>query len=167
MDKDIELKVKIRSTVFPFKGSIEDRLKKDVNGNQVYIPTYTNGGFVIFYDNLLDKIYKGNIEITSSALRIIVYFAKHIEFNSNVIKVRQQDIAKELNLTLATVNKCIQYLKDIRVIYPIGHCDIIINHNYIFRGNMLQFYEDYKRLYPDQKGEIRTEKAHGERPEKV
>ena len=52
MDKDIELKVKIRSTVFPFKGSIEDRLKKDVNGNQVYIPTYTNGGFVIFYDNL-------------------------------------------------------------------------------------------------------------------
>ena len=114
----------------------------------------TNGGFVIFYDNLLDKIYKGNIEITSSALRIIVYFAKHIEFNSNVIKVRQQDIAKELNLTLATVNKCIQYLKDIRVIYPIGHCDIIINHNYIFRGNMLQFYEDYKRLYPDQKGEI-------------
>ena len=154
MDKDIELKVKIRSTVFPFKGSIEDRLKKDVNGNQVYIPTYTNGGFVIFYDNLLDKIYKGNIEITSSALRIIVYFAKHIEFNSNVIKVRQQDIAKELNLTLVTVNKCIQYLKDIRVIYPIGHCDIIINHNYIFRGNMLQFYEDYKRLYPDQKGEI-------------
>ena len=73
MDKDIELKLKIRSTVFPFKGSIEDRLKKDVNGNQVYIPTYTNGGFVIFYDNLLDKIYKGNIEITSSALRIIVY----------------------------------------------------------------------------------------------
>ena len=100
MDKDIELKVKIRSTVFPFKGSIEDRLKKDIDGNQVYIPTYTNGGFVIFYDNLLDKIYKGNIEITSSALRIIVYFAKHIEFNSNVIKVRQQDIAKELNLTL-------------------------------------------------------------------
>ena len=69
-------------------------------------------------------------------------------------RMTQQDIAKELNLTLATVNKCIQYLKDIRVIYPIGHCDIIINHNYIFRGNMLQFYEDYKRLYPDQKGEI-------------
>ncbi|MBQ3306965.1 MAG: replication/maintenance protein RepL [Bacilli bacterium] len=154
IDKDTELKLKIRSTVFRFTGNIEDRLKQDKEGNNVYIPTYTNGGFIILYDTLLDKIYNGNIEISASALRIIVYFAKHIGFNTNVIHVKQQDISKELHITLATVNKCIQYLKDIRVIYPAGHCDIIINHNYIFRGNMLQFYEDYKRLYPDQEGEI-------------
>lgn len=154
MTEDIELKSKIRSTVFRFTGNVEDRSRKDINGNTVYIPQYTNGGFVILYDTLLDKIYKGNIEISAAALRIVVYFAKHIGFNTNVIHTRQQDIAKELHLTVATVNKCIQYLKDIRLIYPIGHCDIIINHNYIFRGNMLQFYEDYKRLYPDQQGEI-------------
>jgi hypothetical protein len=35
-----------------------------------------------------------------------------------------------------------------------SHSEYIINHNYIFRGNMLQFYEDYKSLYPDQEGEI-------------
>ena len=137
MDKDIELKVKIRSTVFPFKGSIEDRLKKDINGNQVYIPTYTNGGFVIFYDRLLDKIYNNTIKITQTELRVLIWFAKHIEFNSNWIKATQREIASAIGLDVMQVNKALHSLEDINMIDVRSHSEYIINHNYVFRGNML------------------------------
>ena len=154
MNKDLELKVKIKRTKFRFTGTVEDRKRKDSTGNTVYIPQYVNDGFVIFYDRLLDKIYNNTIKITQTELRVLIWFAKHIEFNSNWIKATQREIAFTIGLDVMQVNKALHSLEDINMIDVRSHSEYIINHNYIFRGNMLQFYEDYKRLYPDQKGEI-------------
>ena len=154
MNKDIELKVKIKRTKFRFTGTVEDRKRKDSTGNTVYIPQYVNDGFVIFYDRLLDKIYNNTIKITQTELRVLIWFAKHIEFNSNWIKATQREIASAIGLDVMQVNKALHILEDINIIDVRSHCEYIIKHNQIFRGNMLQFYEDYKRLYTDKKGEI-------------
>lgn len=154
MDKVIELRVKIKRTNFRFTGTIEDRKRKDITGNTVYIPQYVNDGFVIFYDRLLNKIYDNAIKINQTDLRVLIWFAKNIEFNSNWLKASQRDIAADIGIDVAQVNKSLHNLENIGMIDIRSHSEYIINHNYIFRGNMLQFYEDYKRLYPDQEGEI-------------
>lgn len=152
-DKDI-LKDKIRRTNFRFLGTYDVQIKQDINGNVAALPVYNNGGFIIMYDTLLNKIYNKQIVLNPNTLRVLIYFAKHIGFNTNVIKVTQAAISKEMKISQPQVNSAIQDLKDIRLIEARGHSEYIMNHNYIFRGNMLKFYEDYKALYPDEQGEI-------------
>lgn len=48
MNKDIELKIKIKRTKFRFTGTVEDRKRKDSTGNTVYIPQYVNDGLLYF-----------------------------------------------------------------------------------------------------------------------
>ena len=111
MNKDLKLKVKIKRTKFRFTCTVEDRKRKDSTGNTVYIPQYVNDGFVIFYDRLLDKIYNNTIKTTQTELRVLRWFAKHIEFNSNWIKATQREIASAIGLDVMQVNKgdCLSY----------------------------------------------------------
>ena len=153
MEDNSILKGKIRRTNFRFLGTYDVQLKKDVIGNVATLPIYNNGGFIGMYDTLLNKIYNKQIILNPNTLRVLIYFAKNIGFNTNVIKVTQSTISKEIKMSQPQVNSAIQDLKDIRLIEARGHSEYIINHNYIFRGNMLKFYEDYKALYPDEHGE--------------
>lgn len=153
MNKDIELKVKIKRTNFRFLGTIEDRKRVDSSGNVVYIPQYVSDGFVIFYDTLLQKLYKNMYKLNGTDIRVLFWFAINIDFNSNCVKASQRTIANDIGIDTMQVNKALHNLESIRLIDIRSHSEYIVNHNYIFKGNMLQFYEDYKRLYPDEVGE--------------
>ena len=149
-----EIKTRINRTNFVFFGTPADKRKKTTDGTYVYIPSFENGGFVAWYDRLLDKFIDKSYNMNGSTFRVLCYIAKHIGFNTNAINITQTGLCNALHITLKTVNDAISDLQKMNLLYRYTNGKYIVNHNYIFRGDIRQFYEDYKRLYPDQAGEI-------------
>ena len=149
-----DIRNRIVRTNFKFKGEVISKSKQDVNNNIVDIPVYSNGGFVLLYDNILQKIRNKLIKFNPTDWVVIAYFATEIGYNTNVVNVSQRKIASETNLDYHQVYDSVRKLQDYNIIQVYNSSKIVINQNYIFRGDILKFYEDYKMLYPDQKGEI-------------
>lgn len=149
-----EITKRIRRTNFVFYGSPADKRKKTTDGSYVYIPSFDNGGYVAWYDRMLDKFIDKSYVMNGSTFRVLCYIARNIGFNTNIIHITQRGLCNALHITLKTVNESIDDLQRMGLLYRYGNGKYLVNHNYIFRGDLRQFYEDYMLLYPDQKGEI-------------
>jgi len=149
-----EISKRIKRTNFVFYGSPADKRKKTTDGSYVYIPSYENGGYVAWYDRILDKFINKTYNMNASTFRVLCYIARNIGFNTNIINITQRGICNALHITLKTVNEAIDELQSMNLLLRYGNGKYLVNHNYIFRGDLRQFYEDYKFLYPDQEGEI-------------
>lgn len=150
----MDITERIVRTNFRFTGAIVAKSRKSLNGEIVDIPVYSNGGFVILYDNLLNKIRTKRIKLNSTDLIILVYIASELDYNTNIIRINQTKIANDCDLTQAQVSKSLKVLEDARLIQTKLRSGIVVNQNYIFKGDILKFYTEYRNLYPDEIGEI-------------
>lgn len=96
-----------------------------------------------------------NVDITKNSYKLLWYIIKIIEFNSNAVKFTREEVAKYLDVNLTTVNDCIEDLCNNDIICKTDiRSTFIINHNVIFKGNLVDFMVLYKEVFGNSKPEV-------------
>uniref|UniRef100_A0AAU8MHF6 Replication protein n=1 Tax=Geladintestivirus 3 TaxID=3233135 RepID=A0AAU8MHF6_9CAUD len=101
-----------------------------------------------------DNLYLLIEDMNILQVRIILYIAAKLKYNSNVFEANYDEMSKELNVSSKTVMNNFVSLCD-------GYNQIIsktnrpktylINHNVIFKGKLEEFIRDYKVMYDGRK----------------
>ena len=101
-----------------------------------------------------DNFYILVEDMNALQIRIILYIAAKLKYNSNVFEADYEDMSKELNVAPNTVQKAFIGITD-------GYNQIIsktnkpktylINHNVIFKGKLEDFIRDYNVMYDGRK----------------
>lgn len=125
---------------------------EDVNGN-VYKKkiTYMENSYTGSL-KLLEVMGTENIHVK----RLILYIVKHLRYGTNVITLINVDVAKELKEHPTNVSKALKRLKELKVIERVCDVDIykdipfskklyIVNHEYIFKGNLKHLERDFNK----------------------
>lgn len=146
-------KDKIAKCFAPFEGTEGDYNRRDVNNNIVTLPRYDNGGYFILFDKMASKIRSRLIKLNSNDFAVLMSIMFHLEFNSNIVRVTYKEIAKETGIEMNNISSHITNLRKARFISKEGN-SIIVNVNYLFKGDLLEFYKAYKTYYPEDEGII-------------
>ena len=95
----------------------------------------------LFVDNI-DLLYN----VGNAGFMVFLYICKNIEFNCNYIILKQQDIAKKLNVSHPLIGRGIQALLDTNVIQKDKKTPFcyIINHNIYFKGDIVKLINKLK-----------------------
>lgn len=101
-----------------------------------------------------DNLYILTEDMNLTQVRIVLYIASKLKYNSNVFEADYEVMGKDLNIAPNTVQKAFIGLCD-------GYNQIIsktnrpktylINHNVIFKGKLEEFIRDYKVMYDGRK----------------
>lgn len=96
-----------------------------------------------------------DINLNKSSYELLWYIIKIIEFNSNAVKFTKEEAAKQLNVSVNTIDNCIEDLcnNDIMCKTDI-RSTFIINHNVIFKGNLVDFMILYKEVFGNSRPEV-------------
>lgn len=109
-----------------------------------------------FYIRDYDWFVKNKICVSGTANFIIDYIMKNIEFNSNVIKIKVEDIADILDKGRQTIYDALAELDENHII---KFTDIkgvyVVNHNAIFKGNLALFLSVYYKTYGPKNSKIK------------
>lgn len=103
--------------------------------------------FVKIHPYLLsDLLGKGE-----SIIAVLAFIIKKLQYNSNCIHATTNEIAKEQNISVRIVKEAIDYLCVCQVIAKTTiQSEYIINHNLIFKGDIMEFVKAYNKLYDKQ-----------------
>ena len=144
-------KSQVARLVMPFEGNEDTYLKNDADGNPVKIPYFNNGGYFIIYDKLADKIMAGQYRLTGNDFQVLMAIVKCLNLNSNIVDVPNTTLATLTGIKPQNISKNLASLEECRLIQRRAG-KIITNVNYLFKGNLLDFYHAYKEMYPEDKG---------------
>jgi len=144
-------KSQVARLVMPFEGNEDTYLKNDAYGNQVKIPYFNNGGYFVVYDKLADKIMAGQYRLTGNDFQVLMAIVKSLSLNSNIVDVSNITLSKLTGIKPQNISKNLANLEECRLIQRRAG-KIITNVNYLFKGNLLDFYHAYKEMYPEDKG---------------
>ena len=144
-------KSQVARLVMPFEGNEDTYLKNDADGNQVKMPYFNNGGYFVVYDKLADKIMAGQYRLTGNDFQVLMAIVKSLSLNSNIVDVSNITLSKLTGIKPQNISKNLANLEESRLIQRRAG-KIITNVNYIFKGNLLDFYHAYKEMYPEDKG---------------
>lgn len=144
-------KSQVARLVMPFEGNEDTYLKNDIEGNSVKIPYFNNGGYFIIYDKLADKIMAGQYRLTGNDFQVLMAIVKCLKLNSNIVDVSNITLYNLTGIKPQNISKNLANLEECRLIQRRGG-KIITNVNYLFKGNLLDFYRAYKEMYPEDKG---------------
>lgn len=144
-------KSQVARLVMPFEGNEDTYLKNDADGNQVKMPYFNNGGYFVVYDKLADKIMAGQYRLTGNDFQVLMAIVKSLSLNSNIVDVSNITLSKLTGIKPQNISKNLASLEECRLIQRRAG-KIITNVNYIFKGNLLDFYHAYKEMYPEDKG---------------
>lgn len=101
---------------------------------------------------------RNDINISKSSYELLWYIISIIEFNSNAVKFTKEEAAKQLNVSISTIDNCIEDLCDNDIICKTDiRSMFIINHNVIFKGNLVDFMILYKEVFGNNKPELADE----------
>lgn len=85
-----------------------------------------------------------------ATLHLFNYICKNLAYMSNVIEFTESAITEYYGIKSHTFYKALQTLYTANVIKPTTRKSVyIVNHNYIFRGNYIEFIQLYKEMYND------------------
>lgn len=144
-------KSQVARLVMPFEGNEDTYLKNDIEGNSVKIPYFNNGGYFIIYDKLADKIMAGQYRLTGNDFQVLMAIVKCLKLNTNIVDVSNITLSTLTGIKPQNISKNLANLEECRLIQRRGG-KIITNVNYLFKGNLLDFYRAYKEMYPEDKG---------------
>lgn len=101
-----------------------------------------------------DNLYLLVEDMSITQVRIILYIAAKLKYNSNVFVADYTEISKELNVSTNTIQRsfidiCESYNQII--IKTNKPKTYLINHNVIFKGKLEDFIRDYNVMYDGQK----------------
>ena len=86
-----------------------------------------------------------------SVIAVLAFVIKKLQYNSNCIHATTNEIAKEQNISVRTVKDAIDYLCVCQVIAKTTiQSEYIINHNLVFKGDIIEFVKAYDKLYDKQ-----------------
>lgn len=146
-------KDKIAKCFAPFEGIESDYDRRDINNQIVTLPKYDNGGYFVLFDKMASKIRSRLIKLNSNDFAVLMSIMFHLEFNSNIVRVTYSQIHEETGIEVNNISSHISNLRKARFIIKDGN-DIIVNVNYLFKGDLLEFYKAYKKYYPEDEGII-------------
>lgn len=157
-----EIKFKVKDDVYikksqverlfvPFEGNEDTYTKNNVEGNPVVLPYFDNGGYFVIYDKLADKIMAGHYRLTGNDFQVLMAIVKCLNINSNIVNVPNTTLSTLTGIKPQNISKNLASLEECRLIQRRGN-KIITNVNYLFKGNLLDFYHAYKEMYPEDKG---------------
>lgn len=144
-------KSQVARLVMPFEGNEDTYLKNDTDGNQVKMPYFNNGGYFVIYDKLADKIMAGQYRLTGNDFQVLMAIVKCLSLNSNIVDVPNIKLSVLTGIKPQNISKNLANLEECRLIQRRAG-KIITNVNYLFKGNLLDFYHAYKEMYPEDKG---------------
>ena len=144
-------KSQVARLVMPFEGNEDTYIKNDVEGNQVKMPYFNNGGYFVVYDKLADKIMAGQYRLTGNDFQVLMAIVKCLNINSNIVDVSNTTLSTLTRIKPQNISKNLANLEECRLIQRRAG-KIITNVNYLFKGNLLDFYHAYKEMYPEDKG---------------
>jgi len=144
-------KSQVARLVMPFEGNEDTYLKNDANGSPVKIPYFNNGGYFVIYDKLADKIMAGQYRLTGNDFQVLMAIVKCLNLNSNIVDVPNIKLSVLTGIKPQNISKNLANLEECRLIQRRAG-KIITNVNYLFKGNLLDFYHAYKEMYPEDKG---------------
>ena len=144
---------KIAKCFAPFEGVESDYDRRDIHNKVVTLPKYDNGGYFVLFDKMAERIRSRLIKLNSNDFAVLMSIMFHLEFNSNIVRVTYKEISNETNIEINNISSHISKLRKARFIIKDGN-DIIVNVNYLFKGDLLEFYRAYKEYYPEDKGII-------------
>ena len=144
-------KSQVARLVMPFEGNEDTYLKNDADGSPVKIPYFNNGGYFVIYDKLADKIMAGQYRLTGNDFQVLMAIVKCLSLNSNIVDVPNIKLSVLTGIKPQNISKNLANLEECRLIQRRAG-KIITNVNYLFKGNLLDFYHAYKEMYPEDKG---------------
>lgn len=144
-------KSQVARLVMPFEGNEDTYLKNDASGSPVKIPYFNNGGYFVIYDKLADKIMAGQYRLTGNDFQVLMAIVKCLNLNSNIVDVPNIKLSVLTGIKPQNISKNLANLEECRLIQRRAG-KIITNVNYLFKGNLLDFYHAYKEMYPEDKG---------------
>ena len=144
-------KSQVARLVMPFEGNEDTYLKNDAEGNQVKLPYFDNGGYFVIYDKLADKIMAGQYRLTGNDFQVLMAIIKCLSLNSNIVNANNITLSTLTGIKPQNISKNLANLEECRLIQRRAG-KIITNVNYLFKGNLLDFYHAYKEMYPEDKG---------------
>lgn len=99
--------------------------------------------YILFYNDGIKAI----TFLTPIGIKILQYIFLHLDFNSNVIELRQNKMSEELGINAVSINRGIKnlctyhFIEKIDIPFSYG-----INHNYFFKGNRSNFLKDCENV---------------------
>lgn len=91
---------------------------------------------------------ENNIRLNSNTFALLMYICDCIEFNSNAVKITREKAANALQINVTTVDDAINNLCDYDVICKTDIRSLfIINHNVVFKGNLVDFTLIYNDVF--------------------
>jgi hypothetical protein len=105
------------------------------------------------YDKLADKIMAGQYRLTGNDFQVLMAIVKCLNINSNIVDVSNITLSTLTGIKPQNISKNLANLEECRLIQRRSG-KIITNVNYLFKGNLLDFYHAYKEMYPEDKGYI-------------
>ena len=142
---------KVAQCFVRFEGTEAEYERKDVNGDIVRLPKYENGGYFVLFDKMANKFRTRQYKLNSNDFAVLMSIVFHLEFNSNIVRLTNDQISTETGIDSHNVPSHIANLQKCRLILKQREY-IIVNVNYLFKGDLLAFYKAYKEYYPEDEG---------------
>lgn len=102
----------------------------------------------IFYTRNQNFFVNNKIILSSLAGWLVDYICYTIEFDSNIVKLNVDDIGLLINKKKSVIYEAIQELDDNNIIKKTDiNQTYVINHNVIFKGDLVEFLYNYYELY--------------------
>lgn len=129
-----------------FKSITERTSKGTTITRYVRVKEVNETADAIFTNELLNKFYL----LSHSSLIIIGYIGKHLQYHSNIIVLKEKDVCEETKISRNSFYKALDELITNFVIDPTTRkSKYIINHNYIYKGNLFGFINMYNDKHPN------------------
>ena len=112
-----------------------------------------------FY-TITDTMEESHYDLSRPALLLFAYIGYNLLWNSNYISITEKEFSKKTKYDRDSFNRAIQELIKHKILAKTTRKSLyIVNHNLIFRGNLMKFIGIYQRKYPtpaliDDKGRV-------------
>lgn len=95
------------------------------------------------------------VDLSKNGYKLLWYIMDIIEFNSNAVKFTREQAAKGLDVNVTTIDDAIESLCDNDIMCKTDVRSVfVINHNVIFKGNLIDFMLLYKEIFGNIKPEM-------------
>lgn len=151
------MKQKIMKTPFAINLNIKAPIVYTFASNQSNGRLYktSDNGLTIDMYKYSNVILYFQRTVKPTTFRLFIYITYLCADNSNVIIISPKKTMSKMNICLSAFYNAIEDLVKYNIIAKTNIKNTyIINHRILFNSELSKFYEDYKRLYPDQEGEI-------------
>lgn len=118
----------------------------DSEGNNYIIERYSNGEYIIMYDKL--DILED--EFTFPCYKLLKYLKRRLIFGSNLVTFDKEEFISRYKLAESTFYDAIKIFIRLGILSKYRKNHYIVNHNIIFKGNIVEFIKTVNTINNNQ-----------------